>query len=104
MLSNKISLCIVQISKPIYKFDISLKLPICGACETHGSHGFEVGRGLVLEVIRVLDLPRRPDALVCWVINVFRSPLALERGVGLRWLLPIATSGDLVAFRVRDSW
>ena len=67
---------------------------------TYSAHRLELGRCLVLEVIRVSDLLWRPDTLVCWVINILRSPLALVGRVLLGWSLPFTAARDFLTFGV----
>jgi len=59
--------------------------------------------GEILEVIRIGDLTRSPDALVCGVVNLRCGPLALVSGVGLVGALPFTTARSLSALGVGDS-
>src|SRR5690554_1870801 len=67
---------------------------------TYSAHGLEVRRGLVLEVVGVLDLLRSPGSLVGGVVDLRREPLALELGVLLHGLGPWTTARDVIALRV----
>ena len=68
---------------------------------TYRSHGFKVGRGFILKVVRVLDLAWRPYTLVCGVVNVRCNPLALVERVLLHGRRPGTTAGRFFAFGVR---
>src|SRR5687767_9125285 len=102
MLSKRISFCMVQISKPIYKQSQSVFYAEMRKNLTHSSHGLKVGRGLVLIVVGVLDQTRRPGALVSRVVNVRGSPLALVLRVCLHGLLPRTTTRDIGTLGVGD--
>lgn len=57
----------------------------------------------VLKVGGVGDLPGGPRALVFWVVDQRRTPLALVIGVGAARPDPFAASRSLVTERVADS-
>lgn len=67
---------------------------------TYSSHRLEVGRGLVLKVVGVLDLAGSPDALVSRVVDQRSRPLALVVRVLLHGLGPGAASRNIVALGV----
>ena len=71
---------------------------------TYSAHWLELGRRLVLKVIRIRDLCWSPDTLVCWVINVLRGPFALVGRVFLGWWLPLTAAGDFLTFGVWYHW
>ncbi len=71
---------------------------------TYGSHRLELSWGFVFEVVGVGNLPRCPDTLVRWVVNVLWCPLALIVWVALRGSLPFATAGCLLTLGVGYSW
>lgn len=71
---------------------------------TYSAHGFEFGGRLVLKVIRVGYFRWCPHTLVCWVINVLRSPFALIGRVLLRRWLPFTAAGDFLTFGIWYHW
>ncbi|KAI6761764.1 hypothetical protein HG531_002317 [Fusarium graminearum] len=71
--------------------------------EANSSHGLKVGRGLVLEVVGVLDLAGSPGALVGRVLDVRSGPLALVVRVALHGLGPGATARGIGTLGVGNS-
>lgn len=69
---------------------------------TYCTHGLKVGGGLILKIVGVGNLSRRPDALVSWVVNVFCSPFALVLWVFDHWGLPFAATRRFFTFRIRN--
>ena len=69
---------------------------------TYSSDGLKVGRGLVLEKVRVGNPARLPDTLVGRVLDEGSRPLALVSGVLLRRLRPGAAAGNVIALGVRN--
>ena len=92
----------VQISKPICNGLVVCIYQIPEG-RPYSAHGLKVGRGLVLEVGRVGDLARLPDALVGRVVNHRSGPLALIFRVLLHRRGPFTTSGDFLALGVGNS-
>ena len=72
--------------------------------KTYSTHGLKIGRSLVFEVVRVLDLSWGPGSLVRGVIDHGGRPFTLELWVLHHGLSPRATTGDLGALGVGDSW
>src|SRR3954471_10894501 len=70
---------------------------------TYSADGLKVGRGLVLEVVGVLDLLRGPLTLVGGVVDEWRGPLALVVGVLLHRGFPLAAARDFVTLGVGNS-
>ena len=60
----------------------------------------EVGWFLINEVIGVLDLARRPYALVRRIVDQWRAPFTLIVGIGLGRADPIAATRRLLALGV----
>jgi hypothetical protein len=67
---------------------------------TYSTHRLEVGRSLVLKVVRVGDLARSPDSLVGRVVDERGSPLALVVGVLDLGGRPHTTARNLVTLGV----
>src|SRR4051794_1630993 len=103
MLSKRMSFCMVQISNPIC-MDISLeRMGSISVLATYRAHRLKVGRGLVLKVVRVGDLPRSPNTFVGRIVNVRCRPFALVRWVLLHWRFPLSAARDFFALGIGDS-
>jgi hypothetical protein len=100
MLSKRISFCMVQSSKPICTKVSGVQDWKCCKVRTYGTHGLELGRSLLLEVVGVSDLLRSPDTLVGRVLDHRSGPLALVLGVSLHGRLPRATAGSVITLGV----
>src|ERR1700677_3513343 len=73
------------------EFNVMLKLG------TYCSHWLKVRWSLILEVVRVGNLPWCPNTLVVWVVDERGSPFALVLRVLDRWLFPCTASRSLLA-------
>lgn len=66
----------------------------------YSAHRLKLGGCLVLKVIRVGNFLWRPNTLVCWVINILRSPFAFVRGVLLGRLFPFTAARNFFTFGI----